>query len=89
MISQTQLDDVIQRVESATLGDELLTSLRSAHPGVHFTWCMDDDVMVNARPIVERPGFNIYLVNSMDHCSILSNDLDSASGMVLAEVIQD
>ncbi|EME02031.1 MULTISPECIES: DUF6129 family protein [Pseudomonadota] len=89
MISQTQLEDVIRQAESAPLDATLLASLRSAHPGVHFTCCMDDDVTVNARPIAERPGFNVYLVNSSQHCSVLSNDLDAASGIVLAEVVAD
>ncbi|MFD1692587.1 hypothetical protein ACFSHR_16845 [Azotobacter chroococcum] len=50
---------------------------------------MDDDIVVNAKPVAERPGFNVYLVNSSDHCSVLSNDLGSASGIVLAEIIED
>ncbi|ACO76408.1 hypothetical protein AvCA_01430 [Azotobacter vinelandii CA] len=89
MISQTLLDDVVRQAEQGVLGESLLASLRSAHPGVHFTCCMDDDVVVNAKPVVERPGFNVYLVNSCDHCSVLTNDLDSASGIVLAEIIED
>ncbi|EWC39827.1 hypothetical protein GFL09_03895 [Pseudomonas stutzeri] len=89
MISQTQLDAVIHQAESGPLDEALLARLRSAHPGVHFTCCLDDDVVVNAKPIAERPGFNVYLVNSSQHCSVLSNDLDAASGIVLAEVIAD
>jgi len=89
MITQTVLDDVIRQAEQEGLGETLIASLRSAHPGVHFTCCMDDDIPVNAKPAVERPKFNIYLVNSSDHCSVLSNDLESASGIVLAEIIED
>ncbi|MCC6076269.1 DUF6129 family protein [Pseudomonas sp. GCM10022188] len=89
MISQQLLDDVVQRAEEGVLDDALIGRLRSAHPGVHFTWCMDDDIVVNAKPLVERPGFNLYLVNSSDHCSVLTNDCASASGIVLAEIIAD
>jgi hypothetical protein len=89
MISQDQLDDVIARAEQGPLGVPLLASLRQAHPGAHFTLCMDDDIVVNARPVAERPGFNVYLVNSSDHCLVLTNDLDAASGVVLAEIIPD
>jgi hypothetical protein len=89
MISQAVLDDVVRQAEESVLDDALIASLRSANPGVHFTWCMDDDIMVNAKPVVERPRFNIYLVNSSDHCSVLSNDPEAASGIVLAEVIPD
>ncbi|EXF44761.1 hypothetical protein BAY1663_02834 [Pseudomonas sp. BAY1663] len=89
MISQTQLDAVIRQAENAPLDEALLARLRSEHPGIHFTCCMDDDVVANAKPVAERPGFNVYLVNSSQHCSVLSNDLDAASGIVLAEVIAD
>lgn len=89
MISQALLDDVIRQAEESVLDDALIASLRRANPGVHFTWCMDDDIVVNARPLVERPRFNLYLVNSSDHCSVLTNDCESASGIVLAEVIPD
>lgn len=89
MISQQLLDDVIRQAEESVLDDALIARLRAANPGVHFTWCMDDDIVVNAKPVVQRPGFNIYLVNSTDHCSVLTNDGESASGMVLAEVIPD
>lgn len=89
MISQSQLDEVIRVAEQSSLDESLLLTLRGAYPGVHFTCCMDDDVSVNAKPYAERPGFNVYLVNSSDHCSTLTNDPDIASGVVLAEVIED
>jgi hypothetical protein len=89
MISQTLLDDVIRQAEQSVLDESLLVGLRSAHPGLHFTCCMDDDIVVNAKPVAQRPGFNVYLVNSSNHCSVLTNDLDGASGIVLAEIIPD
>jgi hypothetical protein len=89
MISQAVLDDVIRQAEEGVLDDALISRLRSAHPGVHFTLCMDDDIMVNAKPLSQRAGFNLYLVNSSDHCSVLTNDCAAASGIVLAEIIPD
>lgn len=89
MIDPMLLDSVIQQAERSVLDDGLLAGLRDAHPGVHFTLCMDDDILANAKPVAERPGFNVYLVNSSDHCSVLTNDLDCASGIVLAELIAD
>jgi len=87
MIEQSLLDAVVARAESGVLGEALIAELRDAHPGVHFTWCMDDDIAVNAKPVTQRDTFNLYLVNSSDHCSVLTNDPESASGIVLAEVI--
>lgn len=89
MISQELLDAVIRQAEQGSLGEPLLASLRQAHPGAHFTLCMDDDIVVNARPVATRPGFNVYLVNAGEHCLVLTNDLDAASGIVLAELIPD
>lgn len=89
MISQDLLDAVIRQAEQSVLGEPLLASLRQAHPGAHFTLCMDDDIVVNARPVATRPGFNVYLVNAGEHCLVLTNDLDAASGIVLAELIPD
>ncbi len=89
MISQDLLDAVIRQAEQGSLGEPLLASLRQAHPGAHFTLCMDDDIVVNARPVATRPGFNVYLVNAGEHCLVLTNDLDAASGIVLAEIIPD
>ena len=89
MISQTQLDEIVQIIGQSALNDALLIQLRTTYPDIHFTHCMDDAVSVNAKAIVEKPSFNLYLVNSSSHCSVLTNDLDSASGIVLAEVIED
>jgi hypothetical protein len=89
MINHMLLCHVIQQAEQGELDEALLGNLRSAHPGVHFTLCLDDDITVNAKPVAERPGFNIYLVNSSDHCSTLTNDPDCASGIVLAQLIAD
>lgn len=89
MISQQLLDAVVRQAEQGGLDDALIAALRSAHPGISFTWCFDDDIVANARAVVEKPTFNIYLVDSCEHCSVLTNDLDSASGMVLAEVFPD
>ncbi|MNG26589.1 hypothetical protein D3C84_1116000 [compost metagenome] len=89
MISQDLLDAVIRQAEQGAIDDALIAGLRSAHPGAHFTWCMDDDIVVNAKPVATRPGFNVYLVNSSDHCSVLTNDCAAASGIVLAEIIPD
>lgn len=89
MITQTQLDEIIHIAAQEPIKDALLIRLRTAYPDLHFTHCLDDEVSVNAKPVAEQPGFNVYLVNSSSHCSVLTNDPDSASGVVLAEVIED
>ena len=82
------LNDITELIGQRGLGEALLTQLRSVYPGTHFTYCMDDDIH-SGKPVIERPGFRIYLVNSTEHCSQITNALETASGCVLAEVIEE
>ncbi|WP_027854787.1 DUF6129 family protein [Marinobacterium litorale] len=89
MITEDVLNEICDFASSQVIGEELVAELRIKYPDYHFTWCFDDDIGATAKPWAERPTFNLYLVNSADHCSKLSNDPGSASGIVVAEVIAD
>lgn len=86
MISQTQLDEIIHEAEQNPLDEALVARLRAAYPDLHFTLCIEDNMDAAAKPVVERPKFSLYLVDSSDHCSMLTCDLEAASGVVLAEI---
>jgi len=88
MVSIEQTDAITKKVISDGLSEETLMLLRQNHPDIHFTYCMDDDIHVG-KPVVERDGFNIYLVDGREHCLCLTNDFEIATGVVLAEVIED
>lgn len=66
------------------LDDATLDALRGRWPGLHFTVCGDDDVPARLSPVLERTGFNVYLVNGSEHCLTLTNDPELAIGVVLA-----
>lgn len=85
MIRPELLREVAEAVEKAGVTESVLTTLRAAHRGVHFSWCLDDDV-AKAKPALERPGFNLYLVDSRDYCLKLTGDAETASGLLVAEV---
>lgn len=87
MISQPDVDAVISTVEAKGLSESLISELRNQYD-YHFTYCMEDD-MDASTPAIERKSFNVYFVNSSDHCSKLTTDPASASGFVLAEIIDD
>jgi len=89
MIPEQVLNEICDYASSQEIGETLIAALRKQYPEYHFTWCFDDDIGATAKPWTERPQFNLYLVNSSEHCSTLSNDPESASGVVLAEVIAD
>ena len=89
MITKELVDDVVNRVESAYLGEAVMSELREHYPDVRFTYCMYDDVSANAKPVIERENFNVYFVDAREHCMCLTNDFDIASGIVLAEIFED
>jgi len=82
----------VQAVADMALRDGLnettVGKLRAQFNGVHFTYCMDDDVS-GVEPILRNPGMNVYLVDGRDHCLKLTERLDIATGLVLAEVLED
>ena len=88
MLRPEQTDAIANHVLSEGLSEETLAVLRQSHPDIHFTYCMDDDINVG-KPVLEKEGFNIYLVDGREHCLCLTNDFDVATGVVLAEVIDD
>jgi len=88
MLNADTLLTIAAEVEAAGLSEQTLAVLRSGHPDIHFTYCMDDDVGVH-EPYAARLGFNVYLVDGREHCLKFTTDINHATGLVLAEVIED
>ncbi len=49
---------------------------------------MEDDIP-NHEPLMECRGFNLYLVDGREHCLCLTRNYEHASGIVIAEVLED
>jgi len=86
LIEQATIDAIVARVEGGEIDEVCVSQLRSEFPGLHFTWCMDDDIGAE-EPLLERERFNFYLVDGEGHCLKLTTDLARANGVVIAEVI--
>ena len=84
MSAQRIAEDVITK----GLDYDTVATLRQSYPDIHFTYCMDDDIS-NGKPVMETAAFNMYLIDGREHCLCLTNDFDVATGIVLAEVIED
>ncbi|MBK6744790.1 MAG: hypothetical protein IPG66_18295 [Hydrogenophilales bacterium] len=81
--------ETLEHIAAATaalpaLDDAGLEALRQAWPDTHFTLCGDNDVPARLPPALERPGFNLYLINGSEHCLSLTTDPDVAIGVVIA-----
>jgi hypothetical protein len=85
VITGQQIGDISQFIIDKPLSEELVRELRSNFPEIHFTYCMDDDVMAG-NPVFESPAFNLYLIDSSNHCLSFTQDLEIATGVVLAEL---
>jgi len=88
MLAPETVDGIAAAVEADGLSEQTLAALRTAHPDIHFTYCMDDDVGAQ-EPYASRPGFNVYLVDGREHCLKFTGEIGHATGLVLAEVIGD
>ena len=88
MLNEARIDEIVSLVSQQGLDETCIAMLRQKYDDTHFTYCMDDD-MNAARPFKSCDGFNVYLVSSVDHCSTLTPNPEIASGLVLAEVIED
>jgi hypothetical protein len=88
MISAEQLQAVGNWLADNVASQNREQALRAAFPDMHFTFCLDDDVMSDV-PVSELSGFNLYLVDSSNHCLSLTRDLEQATGLVVAELDDD
>ena len=88
MMNAMQLAQISHYLENSGINEASVAALRTQFSGCHFTFCMDDDI-VAAKPVLQRPSFNLYLVDSRNHCSTLTQDFATASGVVIAETIAE
>lgn len=88
MIAEQDVKDIVGHVEQAGLNDAVIADLRAQYEHYHFTYCMEDDMDAHI-PAIEGKEFNIYFVDSADHCAKLTRDPAHGSGFVFAEIIND
>jgi hypothetical protein len=88
MITLNQVNAIAEKLETAGVEEGTVSELRQLYQAIHFTYCMDDD-LPNNTPVMEHQDFNLYLIDGREHCLCLTNDLDVATGIVVAEVIPD
>lgn len=86
--------DILQQIAATTasrsaLNEAVLESLRQSWPELRFTFCNDDDMPARVRPALQGAGFNLYLVGGGEHCLSLTQDMEQAIGVVLAQVDED
>lgn len=84
MIQQNQIEAVAEWLQGKSLEESLLGGLRGAFNGIHFSFCQDDDVIA-ATPVYSGEAFNLYLIDSRDHCLTVTQEMSAAGGILVAE----
>lgn len=87
-MQQNTIDQIADQLMTQDINDQTIQALRNAYSEIHFTYCMDDDIH-SGSPVKETEKFNMYLVNSSETCLSLTSNMESATGLVIAEIIAD
>ena len=88
MITTSQVNEIAEKIKTLGLDETTISALRQHYQPIHFTYCMDDD-LPNNTPVVEHKDFNLYLIDGREHCLCLTNNYDTATGIVVAETYTD
>lgn len=83
MISEDDLVRIDDLLATPATGSNPLTDFRGAFPGLSLTRCDASD-MSDEQAFREYPAFNLYLVDGRDHCWHITDDMNIATGVVVA-----
>lgn len=77
--------ETLNAICDAVAVDAAPAALRSQFPGVHFTFCSEDDITSRCPAVGEAGDYILYLVTGASgHCLSLTNDMAAATGLVVA-----
>ncbi len=83
-IATTALDEIRTLLEGEGSAAERVASLRSAFPGVSLTRCDASDMDAET-PVLETARFDVYLIDTSEHCVRVTTQPEAATGLILAE----
>jgi len=90
MLSIATLQQIADKAAAiGTLNDAALESLKKDWPELRFTFCNDDDMPARLPPTLQGTKINVYLVGGGEHCLSLTQDMEQAIGVVLAQVDEE
>jgi hypothetical protein len=83
-LSTEQLSQLADLVLAAAPGDNPVPSIRAAFPGLAVSRCDASDMRDEA-PFRRLGDYDVFLMNTSQHCWHLTDDPQSAGGIVLAK----
>lgn len=88
MITETRIDAIQCMLQREGVNERAVSGLRRAYTDMHFTYCLEDDIG-EMTPFTEADEYNLYLIDGHDHCLSFTRDQEKATGLVIAEKIDD
>lgn len=82
-------NDLLVRIAAAVTPDADESALRRQFPGTPITVCNDDDIPARLGAALETSCARFYYIDASEHCVKLSNDAESASGIVVGLFSED
>ncbi|MGD9000703.1 MAG: DUF6129 family protein [Granulosicoccaceae bacterium] len=88
MIQAETVENIRNQLSEQGVDEATVSKLREQWPDIHFTYCSEDDIH-SGKPVEETEQFSLYLVDSSEHCLCLTSDMNTATGLVIAEHYDD
>jgi hypothetical protein len=80
--------DALEQIRALLEGEgpaaERIASLRKALPGISLTRCDASD-MDTETPALTLPGFDVYFIDTSEHCARITTQPEAATGLIVAE----
>lgn len=80
--------DALARIRTVLQGEgtaaERIARLREAFPNLSLTRCDASD-MDTETPVLQTPVFDVYLIDTSEHCVTITTHPEAATGLIVAE----
>ena len=84
--------DALERIRTLLEAEgkpaDRLASLRQAFPGLSLTHCDASDVDAET-PALQTAAFDVFFLDTSEHCARITTDPDAASGLIVADKRQE
>ncbi len=83
-LSAEQIVLIETHLGADTADESAVAALRPLLPGISLTKCDTSDVDAE-RAFLEFKHFNVYLLDTSDHCVVMTTDPSRATGLVVGK----
>ncbi len=80
-----QLENLSALLVALPQGENPVPAVRSRFPDLSVSRCPDED-MRDEMPFLRKGNYDVFLVDTSNHCWRIVDELATASGVILAEL---